>query len=166
VLDSLGITIEAVRAQVLSAVGRGYEPRPGQMPFTARAKRVLDLSLREALSLGHDRIGTEHILLGLVHENSGVAAGILYDFYDASARKVASATLLASGVAPEAAEEVTQRLFSDAPPRSGEKERRITVKTGSRPFWLTPVFVTSIVPILAGGMLLGLGILIGWLIWG
>ncbi len=80
VLESLDITVERVRAQVVRIVGSGEEVTSGQIPFTPRAKRVLELALREALSLGHDYIGTEHILLGLVRENDGVAARILLDF--------------------------------------------------------------------------------------
>src|ERR1700704_2919028 len=81
VLESLDITVERVRAQVVRIVGSGEEVTSGQIPFTPRAKKVLELALREALSLGHNYIGTEHILLGLVRENEGVAARILLDFY-------------------------------------------------------------------------------------
>jgi ATP-dependent Clp protease ATP-binding subunit ClpC len=87
VLDSLDITVEEVRAQVARIVGKGDEVTTGQIPFTPRAKKVLELALREALSLGHNYIGTEHILLGLVRENEGVAARILLDF-DADAEKI------------------------------------------------------------------------------
>src|SRR4249919_1437103 len=87
VLDSLDITVEEVRAQVARIVGQGDEVTTGQIPFTPRAKKVLELALREALSLGHNYIGTEHILLGLVRENEGVAARILLDF-DADAERI------------------------------------------------------------------------------
>src|SRR6059036_1789319 len=87
VLESLDITVERVRAQVVRIVGSGEEVTSGQIPFTPRAKKVLELALREALSLGHNYIGTEHILLGLVRENEGVAARILLDF-DADAEKI------------------------------------------------------------------------------
>src|SRR5437867_7530388 len=88
VLNSLQITLDEVRAQVARIVGPGDEPiRSGQIPFTPRAKKVLELALREALSLGHPYLGTEHLLLGLVRENQGVAARILLDF-DADAEKV------------------------------------------------------------------------------
>jgi ATP-dependent Clp protease ATP-binding subunit ClpC len=79
--------VEEVRAQVARIVGQGDEVTTGQIPFTPRAKKVLELALREALSLGHNYIGTEHILLGLVRENEGVAARILLDF-DADAEKI------------------------------------------------------------------------------
>ena len=87
VLESLDITVEEVRAQVARIVGQGDEVTTGQIPFTPRAKKVLELALREALILGHNYIGTEHILLGLVRENEGVAARILLDF-DADAEKI------------------------------------------------------------------------------
>jgi ATP-dependent Clp protease ATP-binding subunit ClpC len=87
VLESLDITVEEVRAQVARIVGQGDEVTTGQIPFTPRAKKVLELALREALSLGHNYIGTEHILLGLVRENEGVAARVLLDF-DADAEKI------------------------------------------------------------------------------
>jgi ATP-dependent Clp protease ATP-binding subunit ClpC len=87
VLESLDITLDEVRAQVARIVGQGDELTIGQIPFTPRAKKVLELALREALSLGHNYIGTEHILLGLVRENEGVAARILLDF-DADAEKI------------------------------------------------------------------------------
>jgi ATP-dependent Clp protease ATP-binding subunit ClpC len=87
VLEGLEITVEEVRAQVIRIVGSGEEVTTGQIPFTPRAKKVLELALREALSLGHNYIGTEHILLGLVRENEGVAARILADF-DADSEKI------------------------------------------------------------------------------
>src|SRR5204862_2550958 len=87
VLESLDITVERVRAQVVRIVGSGEEVTSGQIPFTPRAKKVLELALREALSLGHNYSGTEHILLGQVRENEGVAARILLDF-DADAEKI------------------------------------------------------------------------------
>src|SRR5207249_4327629 len=77
VLESLDITVEEVRAQVARIVGQGDVVTTGQIPFTPRAKKVLELSLREALTLGHNYIGTEHVLLGIVRENDGVAARIL-----------------------------------------------------------------------------------------
>jgi ATP-dependent Clp protease ATP-binding subunit ClpC len=86
-LESLEVTVEEVRAQVALIVGQGDEVTAGQIPFTPRAKKVLDLALREALSLGHDYIGPEHILLGLVRENQGLAARILLDL-GADAEKV------------------------------------------------------------------------------
>ena len=80
VLASRDVTVEEVRAQVARIIGQGDEVATGQIPFTPRAKKVLELSLREALSLGHNYIGTEHILLGLLREGEGVANRILLDF--------------------------------------------------------------------------------------
>ncbi len=76
-LESLGISLEAARAQVEQIIGQGRQPPAGHIPFTPRAKKVLELSLREALQLGHNYFGTEHILLGLIREGEGVAAQVL-----------------------------------------------------------------------------------------
>jgi prophage maintenance system killer protein len=76
-LTGLGISLQAVRAQVEEVIGRGEWAPTGHIPFTPRAKKVLELSLREALQLGHNYIGTEHILLGLLREGEGVAAQVL-----------------------------------------------------------------------------------------
>jgi Clp amino terminal domain, pathogenicity island component len=76
-LESLGISLEAVRAEVEQVIGRGQTTPGPQIPFTPRSKKVLELSLREARSLGHDYIGTEHILLGLIREGEDVAAQVL-----------------------------------------------------------------------------------------
>jgi ATP-dependent Clp protease ATP-binding subunit ClpA len=76
-LESLGISLDAVRQQVEEIIGQGQQAPSGHIPFTPRAKKVLELSLREALQLGHNYIGTEHILLGLIREGDGVAAQVL-----------------------------------------------------------------------------------------
>jgi ATP-dependent Clp protease ATP-binding subunit ClpC len=76
-LESLGISLEGVRNQVEEIIGQGQQAPSGHIPFTPRAKKVLELSLREALQLGHTSIGTEHILLGLIREGEGVAAQVL-----------------------------------------------------------------------------------------
>jgi ATP-dependent Clp protease ATP-binding subunit ClpC len=76
-LESLGISLEGVRQQVEEIIGQGQSAPSGHIPFTPRAKKVLELSLREALQLGHNYIGTEHILLGLIREGEGVAAQVL-----------------------------------------------------------------------------------------
>jgi ATP-dependent Clp protease ATP-binding subunit ClpC len=76
-LDSLNINLDAVRSQVEEIIGQGQAAPTGHIPFTPRAKKVLELSLREALQLGHNYIGTEHILLGLIREGEGVAAQVL-----------------------------------------------------------------------------------------
>jgi ATP-dependent Clp protease ATP-binding subunit ClpC len=76
-LESLGISLEAVRAQVQEIIGQGQSAPTGHIPFTPRAKKVLELSFREALQLHHDYLGTEHLLLGLIGEGEGVAAQVL-----------------------------------------------------------------------------------------
>src|SRR5450755_297739 len=96
VLESLEITVERARGQVVRIVGSGEEVTSGQIPFTPRAKAVMEMALREALSLGHDYIDTEHILLAVVRENEGVAARILLDF-DADPEKVRNEVIRLSG---------------------------------------------------------------------
>ncbi len=76
-LEGMGISLESVRSQVVEIIGQGAQAPSGHIPFTPRAKKVLELSLREALQLGHNYIGTEHILLGLIREGEGVAAQVL-----------------------------------------------------------------------------------------
>ena len=78
-LESLGINLEAVRQQVEEIIGQGQQAPSGHIPFTPEAKKVLELSLRESLALGHHYIGTEHILLGLIRQGDGVAARVLAD---------------------------------------------------------------------------------------
>jgi ATP-dependent Clp protease ATP-binding subunit ClpC len=76
-LESLGISLETVRQRVEEIIGRGQHTPSGHIPFTPRAKKVMELSLRESRRLGHNYIGTEHILLGLISEGDGVAAQVL-----------------------------------------------------------------------------------------
>jgi hypothetical protein len=76
-LASLGISLEAVRGEIEKLIGQGEQAPSGHIPFTPRAKKVLELSLREALQLGHNYIGTEHIILGLIREGEGVASQVL-----------------------------------------------------------------------------------------
>src|SRR5690242_19782883 len=89
VLASLGVTLDGTRARVEEIVGAGDEATAGQVPFSPRAKKVLELALREALAIGHNYIGTEHILLGLIRENEGAAAAVLLHF-DVDAERVRS----------------------------------------------------------------------------
>jgi ATP-dependent Clp protease ATP-binding subunit ClpC len=135
VLESLEITVEEVRAQVARIVGQGDETTTtGQIPFTPRAKKVLDLSLREALSLGHNHIGTEHILLGLVRENEGVASQILIDF-GVDAEKIRNETLgMLSGPG--------RYVYPDDPPEA---------RPGRRPFSRWPSKWRSLVVEAAAG---------------
>jgi ATP-dependent Clp protease ATP-binding subunit ClpC len=87
-LESLGISLDVARARVEVAVPAGESPPRGHIPFTPRAKKVLELALREALQLGHKYIGTEHILLGLVREGEGVAAQVLAELGGGSLDRV------------------------------------------------------------------------------
>jgi ATP-dependent Clp protease ATP-binding subunit ClpC len=149
VLEGLRITAGDVRADVRRIVGEGDEPAAGgQIPFTPRAKKVLELSLREAQSLGHNYIGTEHILLGLARENDGVAARILLEL-DADAERIRSEVVRMLGGRPGGVRALPQREWTGYAP--------ITERVSSRPFlfgWL--LFAVA----------LAVGILVGWLIWG
>jgi ATP-dependent Clp protease ATP-binding subunit ClpA len=222
VLDSFDVTLEEVRAQVARIIGEGDEILTGQIPFTPRAKRVLELALREALQLGHNHIGTAHILLGLVHEGGGVAMRILLDFdVDAEKARNEVVRVLSGGpasvepVAPLAAdlqEEISRvRAERAAALETQEFEKAASLRTrernllrlgrsgdvasfweearrplpaadlrlprrGSRPLPRPPASrdgpgpVGLTLPFLAGGatfgVALGLGILLGRLIWG
>jgi hypothetical protein len=101
VLASLGVEPEQAREHVERIVGTGEEPPPAQIPFTPRAKKVLELALREALTYGHNWIGPEHILLGVARENEGVAARVLLDF----------------GVDADAVRNRTIEMIGNPPPR-------------------------------------------------
>ncbi len=129
-LESLGISLEAVRAQVEEIIGQGQRAPTGHIPFTPRAKKVLELSLREATQLSHNYIGTEHILLGLIREGEGVAAQVLvklgadlsrvrqqviqllsgYVGGEAAAHKPAARTRLVRMTVPEELREADQQL--------------------------------------------------------
>ncbi|MBI5231755.1 MAG: AAA family ATPase, partial [Coriobacteriales bacterium] len=108
-LESLSISLEDVHAQVEDLIGRGTFVPTGHIPFTPRAKKVLELSLREALQLGHNYIGTEHILLGLIREGEGVAAQVLLNL-GADLDKVRSAVIqLLSGHYGKQGEQAEER---------------------------------------------------------
>jgi Clp amino terminal domain, pathogenicity island component len=113
-LAAVGVEQGAVRAQVEELVGRGSGARAGHIPFTPRSKKVLELALREALSLGHNYIGTEHILLGLIREGEGVAAKILARTTDFGHLRDAIKRELAGLVEVSDADEI-MRLLSDRP---------------------------------------------------
>jgi hypothetical protein len=122
VLGSLAVSVEEVRGQVAQIVGQGDEVTTGQIPFTPRAKKVLELALREATSLKHGYIGTEHVLLGLVRVNEGVAAKILLEL-DADAETVRAEIIrmFSGGELPPA------RLRRDLTPR---ERRAATAEPG------------------------------------
>jgi ATP-dependent Clp protease ATP-binding subunit ClpA len=119
VLDTLDITAEEVRAQVVRIVGRGDEADTGAIPFTPRVKKVLELALQEALELDHNYLGTEHILLGLVREDGGVGARILRDF-DADPQKIRN--------------EITRMLTGPGRRKEMGGRRRVRVTTEPTPF--------------------------------
>jgi ATP-dependent Clp protease ATP-binding subunit ClpA len=223
VLEALDVSLEEVRAEVARIIGTGDEVATGQIPFTPRGKKVLELALREALSLGHNHIGTQHILLGLVREGQGVAMQILLGF-EADGEKIRNEVIRAiaghapfeavAPLAPDLLEEVERvRAEKQAALEAQEFERAASLRTRERNlvrlgregdvegFWeearrpLPPADVrlphgrprrlprprTSLgvsggsgsgttLPFVAGGatfgVALGLGILIGRLIWG
>ena len=216
VLESLDITIEEVRAQVMRIVGEGDFVTLGQIPFTPRAKKVLELSLREALRIGHNYIGTEHILLGLLCEDEGVGARILADF-DADAEKIRNQIMLmlsgqpsspgvedypSSPPVPAALADEIKRLSAEkqaaieeqefekaAALRERERRLRRVAREFHRPFSATPTpipwsaeltarragpmnrrrpgtLVAAVVGWALFGVAAGIGVLVGWLIWG
>ena len=149
VLESLDITVEEVRAQVARIVGVGNEVTTGQIPFTPRAKKVLEVALREALSLGHNYIGTEHILLAIVRENEGVAAGILLDL-GADAEKIRTEIIrLLSGIGRGPVRH--EPSVGHQPSALSRRRHEASIRMVG---WL--MFAAP----------LGVGILIGWAIWG
>ena len=105
VLTNFGMTRDGVRAEVEEAVGRGKKTLSGHIPFTPRAKKTLELSLREALSIKHNYIGTEHILLGLIREGEGVAAQIMRNHADPADLRAAVLTAVSATDPGESAEE-------------------------------------------------------------
>ena len=168
VLKSLGITLEEVRLQVARIIGQGDEVSNGQIPFTPRAKKVLELSLREALELGHSYIGTEHLLLGLIRENEGVAARILLGFgADDELIRSRLISVLAGGTRDTHGARVGG--FAALPTTDEPLE------TSSFSFGRMPRRLASYEPSASGSLLLGwllfavalaIGVGFGWLIWG
>jgi ATP-dependent Clp protease ATP-binding subunit ClpC len=153
VLEGIDVTLEEARAQVVRIVGRGDEVAAGQIPFTPRVKTVLELSLREAISLGHNYIGTEHILLGLVREREGVGAEILRDF-DADAETIRREVIRIVG--GRARGERDPDLPAVGSPRT------MTLADPVRP----PRSLHLLVAIVLAAVGFPLGLLVGWLIWG
>jgi len=162
VLESFGLAIEEIRARVARIIGQGDEPLTGQIPFTPRSKRVLELSLRQAVTLGHNYIGTEHLLLALLHEGGGVAILILDDL-GADPDEVWAAVFRSLGSSGP-----PKRRPLGTPPSSeevGERVHLFVSETGTndeRWAWLYDVWPTMV----AGAGIFGSGLLVGWLIWG
>ena len=168
VLEALGVRVEEARSQVVRIVGEGDEVTTGQIPFTPHAKRVLDLSLREALSLGHNYIGTEHVLLGLVREGEGVGSQVLEGFgLDGERVRNAVIRMLSGrgGVEYEQEQSLTDRW---PPPWTGYARPHNVTEGELLP--VVPSEPTLLRGILIGWALgagtLGTGLLVGWLIWG
>jgi ATP-dependent Clp protease ATP-binding subunit ClpA len=166
VLESLDVRIDETRSFVANSVGQGDEVATGQIPFTPRAKNVLELSLREALDLRHNYIGTEHILLGLVRENSGVASRVLADF-GADARTVASRVARLMSEVPEGYVD----SFAGEPHADAERPRWQSGRLKLMPRRVaTYEDRSAFSPLLLGWILfaisLAIGVFVGWLIWG
>ena len=132
-LESLGISLDAVRQQVEQVIGRGQQAPSGHIPFTPRAKKVMELALREANDLGHSYIGTEHILLGLIREGDGVAAGVLTGLGADRPRVRQQVTQLLGGRAGKGApgagsrlgKRARTRLLEDALAQIGSLDQRL-----------------------------------------
>jgi ATP-dependent Clp protease ATP-binding subunit ClpC len=153
VLESLDITVEEVREQVVRIVGQGESVPTAQIPFTVRAKEALEHALREALSLGHSYVGTEHVLLGLVSQNDGVAVEVLLDA-GADAEKIRS--------------EVIRMLSGPGRRRDAPARDRTAVASVSKPIfergYVSPKGFRYVLAFAA--IAFPLGLLVGWLIWG
>jgi ATP-dependent Clp protease ATP-binding subunit ClpC len=156
------VTLERARDQVKAVVGRGEEVVTGQIPFTPHAKSVLERALREALTLGHDSIGTEHVLLGLAREVDGVAARVVFELGMTPREVAAGVAGLLEGEQPPGYVE----SFAVEPGRTSEAGLEQSGRGGDGP----PRWRIATAPLLAGWLLfaaaLGLGILIGRLVWG
>jgi ATP-dependent Clp protease ATP-binding subunit ClpC len=126
-LESLDISLDGVRQQVEEIIGRGQQAPSGHVPFTPRAKKVLELSLREAQQFGHNYIGTEHILLGLIREGSGVAAQVLVKLGADLNRTRQQVTQLLHGYQGEDVTGEGLPLPDDALTRADSLDRRLAV---------------------------------------
>lgn len=149
-LRSVDVTYDDARREVLNIVGSSEELVAGQIPFTPRSKRVLELALREALFLGHKHIGPEHILLGLARENDGVALQILRS-HGADADRVRAAIFGELGM--QLPENYELKL-------KAERRRRQSSQRLKR--YIPPIFGAVVI----FGAALAVGIFIGWMIWG
>ena len=165
VLGAFDLQLEDVRAGVTQTVGQGQEVATGQIPFTPRAKSVLELSLREALSLGHNHIGTEHILLGLVRDNESVSARILLDLgADANRLRDETIRMLSGSGAPPVP---TGPPLPPVPDRPVELEEWPHASTSPRPGRrLRPDRWPVVGGLLVAAAGFPLGLLVGWAIWG
>ena len=158
-LDRFHVTQDGVQAEVARIIGQGDEVLTGQIPFTPRAKKVLELSLREAIDNGNRYIGPEHILLGLVREGEGVAARILMDFAQLEAIRSVALTIITAG--PPGEERASRSQLSMLAPEVIEELKLTRAVVGSKKA-LSLLFVGWTLFAVA----LGVGVLIGWAIWG
>jgi ATP-dependent Clp protease ATP-binding subunit ClpC len=142
-LEGLKVDLETARGRVAGIVGRGPEAPRGQIPFTRNAQRSLELSLREALSLGHGYIGTEHVLLGLLRAKGGVALRVLREF----------------DLHPEEVRATVLRLFQGPDAPTAEVEYDDYADEG---WWGGFLLQAGLIFAVA----LALGVLVGWLLWG
>jgi ATP-dependent Clp protease ATP-binding subunit ClpA len=185
-LEEVEVTVEEVRAQVDRLVGRGNQGATGQIPFTPRAKSVLELSLREAIALNHDHIGTEHILLGLAREGGGTAMQILRDF-DMDSERIRTELIRAVSRRP-AERQGPQDVHIEADLIRGQKEdalgnmdferaaslrdRERNLRGGRSPdhpsvglVEIGPSPRPLVVALVVAALGFPLGLLAGWLIW-
>ncbi len=149
-LTALDISLEAVRNQVKEIIGRGSEAPTGHIPFTPRAKKVLELSLREALQLGHNYIGTEHILLGLIREGEGVAAQVLVKLGGSLDRVRQQVIQILAGAS------ALQTEVAGMPTRISQQEAMAMVAGGPGVYREEPAELVRVVP-LAREVFRGLG---------
>ena len=156
-LDEFDVTFEEVQAQVARIIGQGHEVTAGQIPFTPRTKKVLELSLREALDSGDNYIRPEHILLGLLREGEGVAARILVDF--AHLEEIRAAALAVAAGRPREERGSRSQLSTPAP----EVIEELMLRAAGRH---TKSLTLLVVGWLLFAVALGIGVLIGWAIWG
>jgi ATP-dependent Clp protease ATP-binding subunit ClpC len=166
VLGSLGVAVEETRERVATIVGRGDETPAGQIPFTPNAKRALELSLQEALSLGDGFIGTEHLLLGLCRESQGVAAQILIEAGAHPVRILNTVVRMGRGSTWADIHEVQGSAEASgwtgyAPMSEVELVDEVPV-SGGEPLLLRGILIGWAL----GAGTLGAGLLVGWLIWG
>jgi ATP-dependent Clp protease ATP-binding subunit ClpA len=161
VLESHDLTVEEIRAQVARIIGQGDELWTGQIPFTPRSKLVLELSLRQAVSLGHNYIGTEHLLLALLQEGGGVAIRIMDDL-GARPDDVWASVFRALG-----STDPPKRVPLKSPPPPEVLGSRVSLfaSDAASDDWRDRLYDLW-PPMLAGAGIFGAGLLVGWLIWG
>jgi ATP-dependent Clp protease ATP-binding subunit ClpC len=151
VLRGFGIEVDAVRAVVRSRIGEGDAEPAEQIPFTTHAKQTLELSLREALSLGHNHIGTEHVLLGFVRRGEGIGVEILEQL----------------GASPASVhEEVIRMLSGPGRIQQGGTVRAMQAQQPHARARVLPPTAMLVTGWVLFGAALGVGVLVGWAIWG